>query len=118
MYQESLRDEATRRNISEYQVKKERNTNQLNYMKTKISELEKQNAALMHENANLRNYIDNIRVENDLLKLERHAMAIGSADSFITIPDIHIPSSGESDRTDIGFSPHDDTTNFVRLSYS
>lgn len=140
MYQESLKDEAARRNITSYQVKKERINAKLIWLKNRVKELEKQNTILKNENSQLFQDNNELVSENNLLKLEQFNTTLHRADSFSpsgriqqlqyndSIPDILDDVTG----SEHSVSTHYDDSipdilnnikysipeNFVRLAYS
>jgi len=71
MSQESFKEEAARRNITAYQVKKERYNAKLIWLKNRLETLEHQNAILKDKNSQLFKYNTELVSENTLLKLEQ-----------------------------------------------
>lgn len=82
MSQESLKDEAARRNITAYQVKKERINDKLIWLKNRVKELEKQNTLLKDENSQLLQDNNELVSDNNLLKLEQFNTTRPRNDSF------------------------------------
>lgn len=78
MSQESFKDEAARRNITAYKVKKERINDNLIRLKNRVKELEQQNAILKDENSELLRDNNDLKDENNLLKLEQFNTTIAS----------------------------------------
>ena len=109
----TIKDEAKQRNVSTYQVKKERTEFELNRMKNRINELERINAILVADNTHLRHNSELLIAENNLLKLEHQ-----NINTFTPIADI---LDGISNQSEIMTQAEYDAsipTNFVRLSYS
>jgi hypothetical protein len=109
----TIKDEAKQRNVSTYQVKKERTEFELNRMKNRINELERINVILVAENTHLRHNSELLIAENNLLKLEQQ-----NINTFIPIVDI---LDGISNQSEVMTQAEYDAsipTNFVRLSYS
>ena len=109
----TIKDEAKKRNVSTYQVKKERTEFELNRMKNRINELERINAILVADNSRLQHNSELLTAENNLLKLEQQNIS-----TFIPIADI---LDGISNQSEVMTQAEYDAsipTNFVRLSYS
>jgi hypothetical protein len=139
MYQESLKDEATRRNITAYQVKKERINAKLIWLNNRVKELEQQNTILKDANSQLFQDNNDLTDENNLLKLEQFNTTIAYNGSVVistatliyddSIPDIlndtrNVISPDKSEHnvsTQAQCLDHYDDSipeNFVRLVYS
>ena len=143
MSQESLKDEATRRNITAYQVKKERIDAKLIWLKNRVKELEQQNTILKDENSELLRDNNDLKDENNLLKLEQFNTSIAyprlddpfnrgcvAIDNATRIYDDSIPDILNDTRA-VVLTHYDDSIpdilnnvqysipeNFVRLAYS
>jgi hypothetical protein len=119
MEQEGIREEAVRRNISLYQVKKERNDNRIlqlekmvESLRTTNQSLREKNLSLEDTNKQLHNINDILTNENERLKLEVYSVTDNTT-GFIPIQNILNDLSTDADTTE--FSIPD---NFVRLMYS
>jgi hypothetical protein len=123
MEQEGIREEAVRRNISLYQVKKERNDNRIlqldkmvESLRTTNQSLREKNIVLEDTNKQLHDINDILTNENERLKLEVYSVRADISDNttgFIPIQNILNDLSTDADTTE--FSIPD---NFVRLMYS